>query len=301
MTSAANNIEKIIPAKDYLSLWDIAHRLANLEQSTSDPEAPPSAVIDVLQAMLFSQLRSELAVVTNHGIELKDDRYLPSVVYFNSDDTETWCNGYQNAVDLYLDFINQKTDPLHQYISHHNKILKASAPYSKTYLNKIYTTSSDLAEWAIREELPFPYFWFHDDEVENIQLTLKIKILVDEKCQQFESSKACPLRDLIEKDILAEHTVDEATEPLPNTYKRDAIDTFWGTLTHKQRSRILCREIASTLWKYNPTMSIEDIRRNEVFLKYGGAAHFSSKNTTRDWIKDLDTRPASERAGRPRL
>ena len=300
MTSATYNKEKIIPEKDYLSLWDIAHRLANVEQNTSDPEAPPTAVVDILQSMLIAQQRSELAVVTVYGIQLKDDRYLPSWIYLNPNNEETWRYGKDHAQELYNEFITKKTERLHKHIDHHNNILIGSAPYSKKYLDKINTDKTDFAEWTLRKRLPFPNFWFHDDEIENTLLELELKVLVDDECTRLERRGICPLRNSIAQETTPNHSPDITTEQTPTKYKKDEIDVFWGTLNNQQRARILCREIATILWKNDPNLGIEDIKKNEVFLKYGGARYFSSKNTTRDWIKDLDPRPPSERVGRPR-
>jgi hypothetical protein len=143
--------------------------------------------------------------------------------------------------------------------------------YSKSELNNICVLKQEVGKWSLDEGFPFPDFWFTDAQK---------KTLYEESgydLAESQDQKVVPIRRISAADI----------------------DQFWGRLSNSQRTRLLTREIATKLWENDPNLTIAEIERNETVQQYCGAKHYTDKDTIRNWIKDLDPRDASSRAGRP--
>lgn len=69
-------------------------------------------------------------------------------------------------------------------------------------------------------------------------------------------------------------------------------------LKPSQKARIASQQIASAIWKDDPTRTIASICKDELVLKYGGGAHFV-EDTVRSWVKAVAPPEVSQKRGRP--
>lgn len=65
------------------------------------------------------------------------------------------------------------------------------------------------------------------------------------------------------------------------------IDSFWQSLSHKQKARVMTREVAAILWKDKPELKITELTEHNDIKKYGMAINYGGVHTIRNWIKDL--------------
>lgn len=65
-----------------------------------------------------------------------------------------------------------------------------------------------------------------------------------------------------------------------------------------QTARIACQQIASAIWKDEPTRTIASVIKDELIQKYGGGVHYQDA-TIREWIKVVAPRLVREKRGRP--
>lgn len=69
-------------------------------------------------------------------------------------------------------------------------------------------------------------------------------------------------------------------------------------LKPSQKARIASQQIASVIWKDEPTRTIASVCKDELILKYGGGAHFV-EDTVRSWVKSEAPPEVSQKRGRP--
>ncbi|WP_324779908.1 hypothetical protein [Thiobacillus sedimenti] len=65
-----------------------------------------------------------------------------------------------------------------------------------------------------------------------------------------------------------------------------------------QRACIAAQQIASAIWKDEPTRTIASMCKDELILKYGGGAHYE-EDTVRSWVRAVAPPEVSQRRGRP--
>lgn len=80
------------------------------------------------------------------------------------------------------------------------------------------------------------------------------------------------------------------------TYVSDKTPTVRISQLHKQ----LCQAIAKTLWDIQPDMTIEEMKTHSAIQEYGGGKNYTGKNTLRDWLSEVDPRPAERKRGAPK-
>jgi len=68
-----------------------------------------------------------------------------------------------------------------------------------------------------------------------------------------------------------------------------------------QINKIACQTIARILWAEDPNKKIADIIKHPYILKIGNGNYYKGKNTLRDWVSEVDPRPADQKTGRPPL
>lgn len=74
------------------------------------------------------------------------------------------------------------------------------------------------------------------------------------------------------------------------------LDQELTSLTNQQRDRLLCRAVARELWALNPARTIVDVTGHPRIEALTGGS-WGGRDTIRNWIKDLDPRPASSKPG----
>lgn len=84
----------------------------------------------------------------------------------------------------------------------------------------------------------------------------------------------------------------------PNEDAEQAADFDSTRLKPSQRARIASQQIASVIWKDEPTRTIASVCKDELILKYGGGAHYE-EDTVRSWVKAEAPPEVSQKRGRP--
>lgn len=164
-------------------------------------------------------------------------------------------------LDLELEWTESAILDTHQYCLNEKD-------FRKKYLDSICVDKYELGSLLAQKRLELPEFWFSNEDKQKLK-----KNLSDWK--EEESSHSAKLNQI-------------------------EIDSFWGKLSNAQRSRLMARQTAKELWRRNPLLTIAEIERHDFIQKICGAAHFSDKDTVRNWIKDLDPRPPEAKKGRPK-
>jgi len=82
---------------------------------------------------------------------------------------------------------------------------------------------------------------------------------------------------------------EQSNNFLANLYKVKEIAPRKNQLVREQ-----CRTIAAILWAQNPSYQIKQIIEHEWMAKFSEGMTYGER-TIREWIKDLDPRPAEEK------
>ncbi|AZT83934.1 hypothetical protein EHN06_10495 [Marinobacter sp. NP-4(2019)] len=254
---------------DHLSIWEIAHRWHDVDPNTSDPQALPLPVQDLLRVITNMQIRHFLPVLKKSGVQLKDEQNFISFEAFMSqaEKPEDLENEDLWLTELREDYFEQQD----RWCSKHNAVVDGldkcfrGRVFDKEKLESIHLDRGAIRDFCREKELDLPAFWFTKSERE-----------------QFNS----------------EDGSDTVELPGTGKIKQDEADRFWSRLINAQQHRLLCREIAKVLWANDPEMSQVAVIDHQAIREYGGGRFYSDPNTVRNWIKDLDPRPEDKRQGR---
>jgi hypothetical protein len=69
-------------------------------------------------------------------------------------------------------------------------------------------------------------------------------------------------------------------------------------LRPSQKACIATQQIASAIWKEEPTRTIASICKDELVLKFGGGRHYEEE-TVKSWVKAVAPAEVSQKRGRP--
>lgn len=256
---------------DHLSIWEIAHRWHDVDPNTSDPQALPLPVQDLLRVITNMQARQFMPVLKKSGVQLKNEQNFISFEAFlsqaekpkNLENEELW------LTEVREDYFQQQD----QWCAKHNEATEGldqcfkGRIFDKQKLEGIHLDRGAVREFCREKEVDLPAFWFTKAEREN---------------------------------FASEADSDIAELPGIGKVKQDEVDRFWERLTSSQQHRLLCREIAKVLWSDDPDMSQVAVIDHPAIREFGGRKYYSDPNTVRSWIKDLDPRPGDKRRGRPK-
>ena len=290
---------------DHLSIWEISHRWHQLDPNLSNPQKLQLDVQDTIRLICIALVNCELSVNNKQGIQIKNPLDCPG--YNNYSPQSEWRErteidppilpndppldfGYENQIEIqpgdltqdelwnqYMQFKNN-WDCRHWELVDGLECTYTERSYDKTQLEAAHLSRSEIIRLCQLNKLCLPDFWFTESEF---------------TC--FKNDPNWKLVYKTEKDDKGSQAIE-----LDNIrITQEVIDKFWSKLSHKQKVRILSREVASVLWKIDPNRSIKSISEDNNFLIYGQADHYAGKNTRRDWIKDLDPRKPEDRIGRP--
>lgn len=297
-------IEKsFISYSNRMSLWEAAHRWAGYNPNDTGLKQLPLEVSDIMKAMMKAQINSDLLVVSETGTALKDWTYIASWKEFVPVSNQDWDGTDEHKHELYIQYMEKVVKRHDKYIEGHWDIISGEKAFDKKYLKNINVDRINLANWTLSESLPFPDFWFSTDEKSELINEHQINSLIKAKFEEYDNKGIEPPNDLYEevRSTYENSTDEELANVLfaPGRVKAKDIDEFWKRLSDSQKSRLLCRSIASTLWRKNDKLTIREITNHPVILDYCGGSYYSGKDTIRDWIKDLDPRPEEQKTGRP--
>jgi hypothetical protein len=277
---------------DHLSVWEVAHRWHSYDPNSTDPQALPLIVQDSLRTVTRLQFTHELFVCSPQGVVRKSLRSLPSfddfiVPEFMESEVVTGQtkDGFttqrlqltESANNLSEDERQERYEDFSaNWTRRHDEAVKDfpmcfdQRVFRKADLEKVHVLRSDVLHLCEIGGLPLPSFWFSEMEQQDHQRYLET------------GNSGDSVRNRAAR------------------MKRDEIDAFWSRLDSKQKHRLLCREIATLLWRESPAGTIADLIRDPAMRNIGGGKYYNDEKTVREWIKDLDPRPeAMKKGGRP--
>lgn len=284
---------------DHLSIWDVAHRWVGVHPDDTNENKLPVEVKDVLFTMMRAQTESRLKVADSGGFIFRDATFYPHWSEFQPFSDQNWDGTPDHQRVLYFQATNANLVVHDEYISKHHGILSGTKPANKKYLSSVHVDRDNLAEWACKEGLPFPTFWFSKEEKTEIEAEWEKYRPYVKQIQAFHSNNI-PVTEEMEEQILADLELPKSDDSKfrAGRLKVEDIDLFWESrMDAKQRTRILCRYTANKLWSETPDRTIEDISNDELIQEFCGGKYYAGKDTIGSWIKDLDPRSADKKRG----
>lgn len=82
-----------------------------------------------------------------------------------------------------------------------------------------------------------------------------------------------------------------------STSNAESVGPDLGGLRPVQRARIACQQIASVLWKAEPTLTIKAMSEREEIQRLGGGAYWEPEVVQR-WLSEADPRDQTKKRGR---
>jgi hypothetical protein len=297
-----------------LSLWEVAHRWNGENPLQSTASNIPVDVQDTIRALCKSLVKCEISVANAKGRVLKNpsdfvdfENFIPSPGHRPLHPGEAMPPQVEEAEYAPLELVREPQIEIppselteqqiwNQYIEqrkrwsrmHEEAVTGLEETYEKdrydiNKLKELHLTRSAISQFCQIHNIALPTFWFRD-----------------------EVAKSEPVEQAIDEITAKEITGDEPADTelidiaeYPGKLTQEKIDLFWSKLDQRQKSRLICREIAGKLWAETP-FTIEELSKHRDMVKYGNALHYSGVHTLRNWIKDLDPRAETERIGRPR-
>jgi hypothetical protein len=122
--------------------------------------------------------------------------------------------------------------------------------YDKQKLEDIFLAKPEVYSFAKNKGLPIPEFWISDFDIKEFET---------EKNVNYKPSNS--------------ESIDERIPA--GRHSKTSID------------RLVCRAVAEAFWTLDPEMTIGAIDKHTVTQIHGNSNLYTSKNTVRNWIKDL--------------
>lgn len=180
--------------------------------------------------------------------------------------------------------------------------------YSRTYIDEIYDCIAgvrynkkllkwaiisryDFREWCERRAIPLPEFWYPpgwNDEFEEpafgTRATWATHVEPDEP-------GGFSLHFEIPDEIKAAQRGERIINP--------SEDSESPPLKPNSKVKLCSQQIASQLWKEHPDRTIAEMMRDEIILKYSGAANYG-ESALRKWLSEIAPVHIKGKRGRPR-
>lgn len=144
----------------------------------------------------------------------------------------------------------------------------AGQEFDRKLLKHAYIDRSAFQEWCERRNVPLPEFWFPAGWNINYKW-LDEGAMVEDEQRPADSRTSSHL----------EKTDSKGLKP-------------------SQKACIASQQIASVLWKDEPTRTIASVCKDELILKFGGGRHYEEE-TVRSWVKAAAPPEVSQKRGRP--
>mgnify|MGYP000088097718 CR=1 FL=1 len=278
---------------DHLSIWELTHRWYGFDPNSSNEESPPLQVQDTIRLLCKALTNCEITVSNINGILLKNPA---------------------NALS-YEDYLEQQTEPQDHEAEEKSHHIESEDEMSLPTNHSDWNLVDQLAKEYDEEHQPKVEPDFTNDEdgyesylyrfgrrywelVDGLDRAYKLRLYEKEKLEAAHIDKAnillfCERYDIqppefwFGEDILKKFNAPDSTTKNKGARLQKDIDSFWASLSHKQKARIMTREIAKILWQKNENYKITELEKQEAILEYGMAKHYPGTHTIRNWIKDL--------------
>lgn len=243
---------------DSLSVWDISHRWHSVDPCSYRVRTP-LLVKDNFRLIMGAILSGEIFCETLTLAKRPHDSIADPRYYLRT-------------------YIDDVYDCIH------------GVRFNKKLLKWAQVSRDDFKEWCERRSIPLPEFWF--------PLGWKY---------EFEEP------EFGTRAFWATHV--EPTEPggfslhfeIPDALKRNREDEFSDDSTDlsepkklkdNAKAKLCSQQIAIQLWKEYPDRTIAEMMRDEIILKYSGAANYQS--ALRKWLSEVAPVNIKGKRGRPR-
>jgi len=157
--------------------------------------------------------------------------------------------------------------------------------YDVKVFDAAFVLKDEVEKWCRLNNFAVPAFWFREDELAYFEQT---------RSRSWGNQPAIDFRT--EQPIVS---TDALGRPIETASETSAEAVPIGKLRPSQRHRQAVRTVARELWKHQPYLNIVQIAEHEAIIRACDGKRYEEK-TIREWIKDLDPRPAGKRGGRPK-
>lgn len=158
--------------------------------------------------------------------------------------------------------------------------------YNRKLLKHVVIERGAFQDWCERRSIPLPEFWFPPGWTEYRW--------PEQDFDPIPSESVAGAPEPGPKVILSTES-SELTSPSPTEVEHSSS----SELRPVQLAKIVCKQIATVIWKEDPAKTIADMSKDERILKFGGGQYYSEEVVKR-WVKEVAPAEVSARKGRPR-
>lgn len=162
--------------------------------------------------------------------------------------------------------------------------------YKKKLLKWAIISRDDFKEWCERRSIPLPEFWFPPgwkyefEEPEFGTRALWASHMEPDEPGGFAVRFEIPDEVITTNNISVSRSSDHDLES--------------PTLTDSKKAKLCAQQIAIQLWREFPDRTIAEMSRDEIILKYSGAANYQSGLVK--WLREVAPQNVKGKPGRPR-
>lgn len=278
---------------DHLSIWELAHRWYGFDPNSSNEQSPPLQVQDTIRLLCKALTNCEITVSNINGILLKNpanalsyEDYLEQQRELQNLESEESFNFIESDDEKNLPANNFDWNEVDQLVM---ECKRAHQPEAEPDFKNDEDGYESYLYWFGRR------YWAL---VDGLDRAYKLRIYDKAKLEAAHIDKAnvilfCeryniqPPEFWFDEDVLKKFNSPDSTTITKGARLQKDIDSFWASLSHKQKARIMTREIAKILWQNNANYKITELEKHEAIQVYGMAKHYPGKHTIRNWISEL--------------
>jgi hypothetical protein len=255
---------------DELTVWEIGFRWAGRDPDSWWPHIP-LAVRDNFRTLMDAILRSHLECLT---ISLEKRP--------------------KGSDDPHFFYIRDDLDTVYECIH--------GVRYNRKLLKWAQVERWAFMDWCEGHSVPLPEFWFPAGWGLNYQWPENRGAVPTVETPQTSPAES-PAADMPLSDTTAaESAVVETPVETPTTPNEGVPhNAVGGQEKYRvyQRRRIACQEIATNLWKSDPSMTIAAMVEHDAIQRLGGG-QWNVSEVVRRWLADVAPQEVKARRGRPR-
>lgn len=278
---------------DHLSIWELTHRWYGFDPNSSNEDSPPLQVQDTIRLLCRALTNCEITVSNINGILLKNpanalsyEDYLEQQKELQDHEAEENFNLIEPEHEKYLPANNSDWNLADQFAKEYDELYQPKV--EPDFTNDEDGYESYLYRFGRR-------YW---ELVDGLDRAYKLRLYEKEKLEAAHIDKPnillfCERYDIqppefwFDEDVLKKFNSPDSTTVTKGARLQKDIDSFWASLSHKQKARIMTREIAKILWQNNANYKITELEKHEAIQEYGMAKHYPGVHTIRNWISDL--------------
>ncbi len=158
--------------------------------------------------------------------------------------------------------------------------------YNRKLMKHVVIERWAFRDWCERRSIPLPEFWFPPGWTDYRW--------PEEDFEPIPTGPVAVANDPKPTDAPEPLSVERAS-PSPTEVEKSSSKE----LRPVQLAKFVCKQIASVIWRDNPTKTIADMSKDDLILRYGGGQYYSEE-VVRRWVKEVAPPDVSAKKGRPK-